>query len=344
MSPCIACKQHISPTERLTCSLCPSYYHYGCIGLSKENFSKLSSKAKAAWKCPDCKMPRAKGDNTNTPVKTSELDLLGEPKVQVDFLTIDERLNRFEEALSSKIINLESSLAQKLNKELTSLQSLIKQIPDLIKTVEFMSNKFDQMQSEIQLLKSEVITLRADNTKLQDNVRNLDSKMLEIEQRARESNLDLQCIPEFPKENLTNTAIQLGKTISYPIMENDIISCTRIAKVNASSSRPRSVILKLSSPRKRDEFLSACLKFNKSNPLDKLNSSHLGIAADKTPIYVSEHLSPANRSLHAMARSYKKEKGYKYLWVRHGRVMMRKNDSSPAIWIKNSDFLMQIKS
>nr|XP_034826643.1 uncharacterized protein LOC117984103 [Maniola hyperantus] len=169
--------------------------------------------------------------------------------------------------------------------------------------------------------------------------------MSDIEQRARESNLELQCIPEFPRENLVNTVMQLGKAISYPISQNDIISCTRIAKVNSSSSRPRSVVLKLSSPRKRDEVLGACLKFNKSNPLDKLNCSHLGIAApDKSPIFVSEHLSPANRALHALSRSFKKEHGYKYLWVRHGRIMMRKDDSSPAIWIKNTDALKEIKT
>ncbi|KAG8284259.1 hypothetical protein J6590_106999, partial [Homalodisca vitripennis] len=35
-------------------------------------------------------------------------------------------------------------------------------------------------------------------------------------------------------------------------------------------------------------------------------------------------LSPARRRLHALARKFQREKNYKFLWVRNGKIFMRK--------------------
>ncbi|VVD01418.1 unnamed protein product [Leptidea sinapis] len=104
-----------------------------------------------------------------------------------------------------------------------------------------------------------------------------------------------------------------------------------------------SIILRLASPRARETVLASYFNFNKHNPSDKLNSSHLGIGGDKEPIYLMEHLSPSNRELHAQARIFKKENQYKYVWVRNGRVMLRKDDSTSAVWVKNTEILWNIK-
>ncbi|CAH2108022.1 unnamed protein product [Euphydryas editha] len=61
---------------------------------------------------------------------------------------------------------------------------------------------------------------------------------------------------------------------------------------------------------------------------DKLNTSHLGMAGDKKPIYVIEHLSPALKSLHAATRLKAKQKDYKFVWVKSGRIYVRKNEST----------------
>ncbi|CAG9137674.1 unnamed protein product [Plutella xylostella] len=113
----------------------------------------------------------------------------------------------------------------------------------------------------------------------------------------------------------------------------------RVAKLNQESTRPRSVVVKLSSPLVRDSLLAATKTFNKDTKNDKLNTSHLGIAGDKTPIYVTEHLSPANKVLHAAARMKSKEKGFEFVWVRKGKVFMRKNTTSKILWIKDNKSL-----
>jgi hypothetical protein len=67
-----------------------------------------------------------------------------------------------------------------------------------------------------------------------------------------------------------------------------------------------------------------------------LSTRHLGLATD-TPIYVYESLCPGRRRLFAVARVAKKEKGYKYLWIRNGSILMRRKENDPIISLKYAD-------
>lgn len=158
----------------------------------------------------------------------------------------------------------------------------------------------------------------------------------------RDSNLEIVGVPEFRNENLPSTVLQLAKVVDIDISDDDIVHVTRIAKINRQSDRPRSILVKLRSPRKRDILLAAVTKFNKKNPKDKLSSQHLGLGGPGVPVFVAEHLTPENRSLHAAARIKAKGLAYKFIWVRNGRIFVRKDETSQAIAIRCMDSLNRI--
>ncbi|XP_045449655.1 uncharacterized protein LOC123658261 [Melitaea cinxia] len=234
------------------------------------------------------------------------------------------------------------SIGKRFKEDFESLRKDMKLISELTKSVEFMSSKFDEINKELSELRSETIGLRAENAHLRENVIELNTKMSLMEQRARESNIEVHCIPEHSNENLVNSILQLTKVVGCPIEEREILACSRVSRINTKSTRPRSTIVKLASPRARDSVLAAYYKYNKLNPSNKLSSSDLGIGGDKQPIYLMEHLSPNNRALHAQARIFKNDNQYKYVWVRNGRVMLRKDDSSAAVWVKNTETLKNL--
>ncbi|XP_046679783.1 uncharacterized protein LOC124367177 [Homalodisca vitripennis] len=60
-----------------------------------------------------------------------------------------------------------------------------------------------------------------------------------------------------------------------------------------------------------------------------LSTRHFG-ATDDRPIYVNESLSPARRALYALARKYQREKNFKFLWVRNGKIFLRKEEKAPV--------------
>ncbi|CAH2096312.1 unnamed protein product [Euphydryas editha] len=164
-----------------------------------------------------------------------------------------------------------------------------------------------------------------------------------MEQCMRESNLEIQGVPEFKSENVVSVVKQVAKVVSAKLHDEDILSCTRVAAMNKKGQRPRAIVVKLKSSRCRDEVYSAVRRFNKAHLNEKLNSSHLGIAGEKTNVYVCEHLSPANKALHAAARIKSRELGYKFIWVRNGHIFVRKDENSRFIHIKNQQTVSSLE-
>lgn len=111
---------------------------------------------------------------------------------------------------------------------------------------------------------------------------------------------------------------------------------------SSRTSRPRTVIAKLRSPRCRDDLLAAVSKYNRDHKNEKLNSSLIGIGGKKSAIFVGEHLTPERRSLYAAARLKSKEIGYKFVWVRNGKILMRKAENMPAVIITNLEYLNKL--
>ncbi|KOB78628.1 Zinc finger DNA binding protein [Operophtera brumata] len=141
----------------------------------------------------------------------------------------------------------------------------------------------------------------------------------------RENNIEIQCVPEKNNENIISIVKNISNTIDCDIKDENIF----VAKLNPKTTRPRSIVVQFNSPRVRDTFLASSIKFNKTSPTNRLNSSHIGLTGEKTLIFVVEHISTSNKALHSAARSAAKERGYKFVWVRNGRIyIMRETDTS----------------
>lgn len=186
---------------------------------------------------------------------------------------------------------------------------------------------------------SAVDELEKKNAALETSVTDLSNRLSLAEQHMRESNVEINGLPEHRTENLSKTILQLARTVKVDIPDNQILHVTRVAKINKDSSTPRSVIVKLHSPRVRDTLLAAISKFNKDSIKDKLSSEHMGIGGPRVPVFVSEHLTPSNKFLHAAARKKAKDLMYKFVWVRNGKIYVRKDETSQAYLVRNVESL-----
>ncbi|KAJ8731735.1 hypothetical protein PYW08_014465 [Mythimna loreyi] len=229
-------------------------------------------------------------------------------------------------------LHLQASLKAYFENEFIQLK---KTLQGLEESVEFIGKEYDVMKIELNQNKEVLSQLKKENDELKTCVSDLSVRLNIVEQHSRQDNIELNGIPENQAENLLNTVLQLGKIISCNINAEDVSSVTRVKKMDVQSSRPRSVIVKLKNARKRDEILASVTKFNRAHVSDKLNSSHLGYGGAKQPVFVSEHLSPLNKAIHAQARKLAREKGYKYVWVRDGRILVRKDDGARPMHIKS---------
>lgn len=223
-----------------------------------------------------------------------------------------------------------------------NLDPIKEQLNTLQDSVTFISNQYDDFKQNMHAIVNENKSLKTECIQLREIVDNLTARLNSMEQYMREANIEIQGVPEHKSENVVSIVKQIAQVVSVKLSDTDILSCTRVAAMNKSVNRPRAIVAKLRSSRCRDEVYSAVTKFNKAHQDDKLNSSHLGIGGQKTPVYVCEHLSPVQKALHAAARTKARDLGYKFVWIRNGHIFMRKNETSRFIHVKNSQTLTSL--
>ncbi|CAH2087085.1 unnamed protein product [Euphydryas editha] len=229
-------------------------------------------------------------------------------------------------------LEVSANIKTSMNEELREIKEMFRELKD---SVHFMSDEFDSMKTELDKCKSDIKNLHKENEVLKTTVADLSMRMNLIEQHSRQQNIEINGIPENKAENLVKTIVQMGNIVSNTIKEEDILSAVRVRKLDPENKNPRAVIVKLRSVLLRDTILTSVMKFNRLHPKEKLSTQHLGYGDPVRPIFVSEHLSPLNKKIHAAARKAAREKGYLYVWVRDGKVLVRKSDGQQARHMKS---------
>lgn len=356
---CAACCTSINNEDYLTCIKCSDSYDFACLNLSVSDVNVTTESFKSNWLCPGCLNKQPKNDNTNAPARPSTPTGLAE----LTFNTVTRRKvqNRPEPTASTskssdyvsradirEIIRDEIRCAIRdstcvLNRTLdTKLGELRDELGSFRDSLSFLSDQFDSLKRDISTCTNDNAKLLKENEKLRSEVDGLTNRLNNLDQMSRATNLEVQCVPEHRTENLLLIVKQLCNVVKYPVSESDVAFCSRVAKMNTNNTRPRSILVKFVTPRIRDCVLAAVIQYNKDHKQEKLTSSDLGIDDKKIPIYVVENLTAENKSLHAATRLRAKELGYKFVWVRGGRVYVRKSESAEAIFVRNTESLKKL--
>jgi uncharacterized protein YoxC len=318
----------IKQTDKIVCTHCNLTFHFLCVNLT----ATIYKKSKSNWTCNNCAHQlNSNGTPTSGLANTSNHRNYS-PEYMEDISRIIR--NEIREALRTELPLI---LRKQLETELTPIKEQLIALQD---SVTFISDQYDDLHHTITKLTNDVKSLVSEREELRSTISSLTNRLNGLEQNMRDSNVEIQGIPEDKNEDLVRAVKCIAEKVSCDMLDADILHCTRVASQNKESNKPRAVIAKLRSMRCRDELLSAVARFNKNKPRDqKINSSLLGVGGAVVPVYVSEHLSPTNKTLHWAARKRANELAYKYVWVRNGTIFMRKDDNSRYLVIKTQQTL-----
>lgn len=360
---CSACNKSINCEKFLQCCQCRLQYHCLCLNITNEQFHTLSDKHRSNWQCPACNNITRRSrvrmntpphsdismnmsfEHPSSPPRTPE-NLLPNIHNAVTMENISSLLDiKLKNSMTALMEELRSIIRNEVKKHVQSeIASIINTLKDeFTNTTDFICADVADLKSTMSNHLQTVKTLDAEKAALQKEINTLNNRLSAIERMSRSQNVEIQAVPENRNENIPKLVKNLCEIVNAPIDDNNILSCRRVAKMNPNSNRPRNILVTLSSSRLRDQILSACRRFNKAHKEDSLNTTHLGLTTNKCNIYVTEHLSPECKSLHAAARQRAKEINFKYVWVKYGRVYMRKTDRDDHIYVKNVDILNKLK-
>lgn len=351
---CAGCARDLLTSEQLKCTDCALRYHFECVNTANKKFKEICTYYKKTWVCPTCQSKKPKGDNSNTPVRaeyimnddiptsnvTTRRGVLGSSHSPV-IETLS--LNNVKELIHDSMDNLLDRIERKMTKIIEmKTNDIFKEVNDLKDSIHYLHKQYEDTNNDLQLMSSQMQKLGNENENLRTTVKDLSNRLSIMEQHSRMSNVEIQCIPESKAENLMNVITEISKVTGAKLQEGDIHKCTRIAKINPENKRPRSVVVKFSSPRIRDTFMASVKQFNRKHRDDKLNTKHIGIGGEQKPVYVVDHLTPEMKKIHALARETAKKLNFKFVWTKNGRVFMRKTETSEHIVINDLSQLVSL--
>ncbi|KAL4715754.1 hypothetical protein ACJJTC_006333 [Scirpophaga incertulas] len=326
---CVACLSEVKNKCELKCSRCKEYYHFQCVGYVAESYKRLDIDFKKKWICTSCNCKQRKpGNNSETPARNNvhlsplpnqsdydNITLRAKPK-ETPNTSPSPHSHISEETLRSIIRQevvhiLGESLKKHVDGPIRELKNEIRSIHDFMS---FINEKFEELKPNCAEQFSVVQKITQENTTLHITIQTMSERLSRLDQLSRASNLEIQCVPESNSENVIKLVQQLGRTVKCPIKEQDIFYCSRIAKMIPNNTQPRSILVKLAA--------HGCV-IPYSFPLYQSlsQSCDQGIGGKTScPIYDI----------------------CKFVWIRGGKISMRKDDSANYTFVKNTDTLSRL--
>ncbi|CAK1585738.1 unnamed protein product [Parnassius mnemosyne] len=307
MVVCGRCCEEVS--SAIQCSSCRKFFDFPCSGITEVGYRKLGDR-QATWRCASCKVGHLSSRSES-------------PLPEARQPTLDTIM--FE--------------LQKLSCQLTPLQEVINDIrsikndiSELRKFNENVKEKMDTFDKRIQAIENanqELSSLKLQLRKLEDDVN-------EKDQWLRSNNVEIKGVPFKPGENLFDIIDKLGNKITYPVPKNAVNYVTRVQTRDTGSSNTKPIIVSFTNKYMKEDFIAAS-RHSKLN----ISAEDIGLKG-KNRIYINDHLSYAKKMLLNKTKTLTKEKNYQYVWVKHGKIFVRKTDTSYVFNIKSESDLVKI--
>lgn len=297
MSTCGTCVKNIKSSQlKLVCNDCNGEFHASCLKMSKADVECITSDG-LVWRCLPCNSSRRKSMRFESEATGGKLTLEDIMKAIMDLK---------EDQKSSEV---------SFNKSFEDMNS---RLEDSTNAVRQQSEKFDKYLKIIE-------DLVVENKSLQKKVVELENRLDHLEQYSRINTLEIKGIPQVPNEDVFGVVAEVGKALNMTISTSMIDACHRLRK-SEDYDGPPGIIVKFVRRGDKEEMLQKCrVKKN-------LSTRHMN-RSDDIPVYINESLAPARRRLFAQARQLKKEKDYKYVWLRSGKIFFRKADEAKVITV-----------
>ncbi len=140
------------------------------------------------------------------------------------------------------------------------------------------------------------------------------------------------------KTNTETAAVDLGQYLGVKVQMDNIDTAHRLPTRAKDAARP--ILVKFVNRWCKDLIMEKIIQMNKAK--DPLTTVKLNYPSPCRNVYVSEHLIPNLQKLHAEARMMKREKKIAKVYVRNGKILVKKTDEIKNTHITCSNDLKKL--
>lgn len=237
------------------------------------------------------------------------------------------RLDMFAKEMKSDVAKVTSSNAE-MRKELADACESMNHINSVFEN--FRKN-VEGFRQELEEVKSQNASSKIETERLSEELREARKEIVELKQYSRSMNVEIRGLPMVKDEDLRKAVGDIALNLGASVSEGDI---DVVHRVRSKDKGKPNVIVKFCTKTARNRLIAAARK-------KRINSGDLGFEGEE-PVYINEHLCVETKRLLTKARQLKKDKGWKFIWVEQGKILMRKVEKSSVLHIASEDDLGRV--
>lgn len=314
---CIACHIALPDDGRfMTCAECGLSYHLGqtCSGIASNTFTTMGQSKRDAWACKTCRAnkKRAGSQSRSDPTLVSEVTTADNPLLLEIMKKVDS-LPQLHEKIDSLL-----SMKAEVVKLTETVQELEKAVTVLSKDYNEVVKDLKESQKTVKANEAELSALKATVQAQAFELQRIREEQNAADQYSRNANLEIHGLPTQPNENLQDALNDLAEKLELPNFSPDDV--TAVHRIPSKRGDIPTVLVR---------FKSASAKERWSEVRKKLRALH---DSGKLPkLFFNDNLTKMNRELFWCARTAAKAKGYKFAWVKAGKIYVKKDETAALI-------------
>lgn len=238
--------------------------------------------------------------------------------------------------LRGEFRSMVSTMEKWFSRQDENFSKMIGDFNDMKASIKFVSDGYEDLKTQTGAITQRVAKLEHQSPGIHDNasrIAELQAKLDLMDQQARQCNAEVGNLPEKRGENLVALLENIADLVKIPINQQDIVAVHRVPQANSGSPRPKNIVVKFSSRMLRDNFLAA-VRLHKG-----MTTEQLGVSGPTHKIYINEHLTLKNKDLFRQAREAAKQRGFRFVWVKHGSILARQHEKSAVFSVRSEQDL-----
>ncbi|GAB0091670.1 uncharacterized protein DMENIID0001_065270 [Sergentomyia squamirostris] len=304
MSNCGDCKSKILREDRmkLKCVGCHKFFHGACARVTSEEIKVISDR-KTPWKCLDCDERRL------------SFSVGGAGNGGID-LGSDSPLAESRTSLAAAVADVK----KELDANLRTIKESAERLSKAIGTLDKLAKNCEQNSARI----GEV-----------------DVRVCETERSLLLDTIEIHGVPERvkPRDAVGGSvlAAKILQSATGVELNGDVIDdCYIVKKKNRQQESGSTTygnniwIVKFTGRKIRQMILCASREATKAGNGLVCVSEIQGV--HDFPVKICERISSNTRTLYSMARKYAQENGWKFVWIRDGRVLVKKSEEESRVY------------
>lgn len=286
----------------------------------------MSKEMLRQWACSTCKAGRSRTARHRDTDSLSEISSCDpdEPSLASVMSKLDAVLRRLDE------------LERRQEEQLTKLDTTNKSIEHQNQTMQGMeasldllSSQYDTVLQSLEIQKTELKDIRKETCDLADQLatsnarlQQLETEVDKLETYSRRNNIEIHGIKQSANEDLNVVLASIADKLQLPVPDENEVDAVHRIKGKPSKEPP------------------ILVKFFKRATREKWIEKRTALRDED--IFINENLTYSVKKLHWLTKCAAKEKQYRFVWVRNGRIYMRKMEGGTVIRIDKEEDLAKI--